>query len=149
MWVARSILVDLSYLLDTNVISELQKPRPNAGVRDFLTAAVGRFTCISVLTVGELRRGAELKRRRDTADAARLDTWIDRLEADYAGRVIPVSRDVATLWGRISADRSRPVVDTIIAATALVHGLTLVTRDVRDVAGTGVNAVNPWLGESV
>jgi predicted nucleic acid-binding protein len=137
-------LTDKGYLLDTNVLSELQKPRPDRRVLAFLNAAEGSFTSISVLTVGELRRGAELKRRRNPDDAERLDAWIDDLEVGYAGRVLPVGRDIATIWGRLSSDRTRPVVDTLIAATAMAHGLVLVTRNTRDVSGTGVTSLNPW-----
>ena len=132
------------YLLDTNVISETRKIRADAGVLAFLTAAdaVGLF--LSVLTVGELRRGVAARHRIDPASADRLGLWVDGIETTFADRVLPVDMSVARLWGELSAGRSPPVIDTLIAATAMVHGLTLVTRNTRDVELTGVALRNPW-----
>ncbi len=97
-----------------------------------------------MLTIGELRKGAVLRRRTDAGHADRLDAWIASIEADYGPRILPVDLPAARLWGDLSADRPRPLVDALIAATAMVHKLTLVTRNTRDFADTGVALVNPW-----
>lgn len=99
---------------------------------------------ISVLTLGELRKGAEMKRRTDGRAAAHIDEWIVEVESAYAERMLPVDRPVAETWGRLMAMRPRQVVDALIAATAIVHDLTLVTRNTRDFVDTGVALVNPW-----
>lgn len=134
------------YLLDTNVVSEAVKPRPHPGVLSFLTAIrEGNVEVyISVLTLGELRKGIAAKRVRDAAGADRLALWVDEIERDFSDRALPIGRPIARLWGELSAARSAPAVDTLIAATALVHDLTLVTRNVRDVAATGARLLNPW-----
>ncbi len=134
------------YLLDTNVVSEAHKRHADPGVIAFFEEArtVGARVFISVLTLGELRRGVAARRSRDAAGAQELAAWVDATEAEYSDRVIPVDRSIARLWGELSAGRSPPAIDTLIAATALVHGLTLVTRNVRDFAETGVDIVNPW-----
>ncbi len=138
-------MIEKGYLLDTNVVSEARRPRPDPRVNAFLVHAAKADAYLSVLTLGELRKGAEAKRRADPASAESIDAWIGRLEIQYADQTLPVDKPVADLWGRLMADRPRPIVDTLIAATAIVHGLTLVTRNSRDVADTGVNAINPWL----
>jgi predicted nucleic acid-binding protein len=138
-------LIEKGYLLDTNVVSETRRPRRDARVVAFLAGEAKVDSYLSVLTIGELRKGVEAKRRLDPAAAERIDAWIGRLEIQYADKTLPVDKPVADMWGRLMADRPRPIVDTMLAATALVHGLTLVTRNTRDVAGTGVNAINPWL----
>jgi predicted nucleic acid-binding protein len=138
-------LTEKGYLLDTNVVSETRRPRRDARVVAFLAGEAKVDSYLSVLTIGELRKGVEAKRRLDPAAAERIDAWIGRLEIQYADKTLPVDKPVADMWGRLMADRPRPIVDTMLAATALVHGLTLVTRNTRDVAGTGVNAINPWL----
>jgi predicted nucleic acid-binding protein len=138
-------LTEKGYLLDTNVVSETRRPRRDARVIAFLAGEAKVDSYLSVLTIGELRKGVEAKRRLDPVAAERIDAWIGRLEIRYAEKTLPVDKMVADMWGRLMADRPRPVVDTMLAATALVHGLTLVTRNTRDVAGTGVNAINPWL----
>jgi toxin FitB len=132
------------YLLDTNVISETRKTRADAGVLAFITAAdaVGLF--LSVLSLGELRKGVAARRRADSAVADRLGMWVDGIETTFAERVLPVDMSVARVWGELSAGRSLPVIDTLIAATAMVHDLTLVTRNTRDVELTGVPLIDPW-----
>lgn len=128
------------YLLDTNVVSELAKRRPNAAVFSFLERIEQRRTYVSVLTLGELRRGVVRRGERETE----LSRWVDRIELRFARRTLPIDKEVARVWGELSAGRSRPVVDTLLAATAMVHGLVLVTRNTRDVADAGVDLLNPW-----
>jgi predicted nucleic acid-binding protein len=132
------------YLLDTNVISETRKVQADAGVMSFLTRAAADHLFLSVLTVGELRRGVKAKRKSDPAAAERLGDWVDGIETTFADRVIPLDAVVARLWGELTAARSLPVVDTLIAGTAIALGLTLVTRNTRDVASTGVTLIDPW-----
>lgn len=134
------------YLLDTNFISETRKIRTNAGVKAFLSAADTAGLFLSVLTLGELRKGVEAKRRTDSVTAASLGVWVDGIETTFADRVLPVDAAAARLWGELSARRSLPVVDTLIAATAITRGLTLVTRNTCDVAATGVPLLDPWQG---
>jgi hypothetical protein len=134
------------YLLDTNFISETRKIRADAGVMAFLAASDAAGLFLSVLTLGELRKGVEAKRRSDSATAARLGAWVDGIETTFADRVLPVDGIAARLWGELSGRRSLPVIDTLIAATAITRGLTLVTRNTRDVAETGVPLVDPLQG---
>lgn len=132
------------YLLDTNVISETRRRRPEPKVERFLRNASDSQLFLSALTIGELRRGVEAKRRTEPVAAAALDGWLTELASAYADRVLSVDAAVTNQWGLITADRPRPVIDTLLAATALVHGLVLVTRDIRDVGDTGVQLLNPW-----
>jgi toxin FitB len=99
---------------------------------------------LSVLVLGELRQGIERLRGRDPAAAARLDRWFGRLSEGYAGRILPVDERVAQLWGRLNVPDPLPAVDGLLAATALVHELTLVTRNTRDVSRTGARVFNPF-----
>ena len=132
------------YLLDTNVISETRKSRADSGVIAFLSAAEPAGLFLSVLTLGELRKGVAAKRRTDPGAADQLGVWVDGIETTFADRVLPIDAATAQRWGELSANRSLPVIDTLIAATAIGHGLTLVTRDTRDVESTGVPLVDPW-----
>ena len=134
----------MSWLLDTNVISEIRKGR--RGDPGVVRWATGRQddAWLSVLTVGEIRRGIELKRRKDEVTARHLDVWLQGLLGSFESRILPVDARVAELWGRLNVPDPRPTVDTLLAATALVHGLTLVTRNVGDFAGTGVKVLNPF-----
>jgi toxin FitB len=134
-----------AYLLDTNVISETRRKQPEKRVLDFLEAADPERLFLSVLTFGELRRGIVLKQQTNPVDAMGYGTWSDELETLYADRVLPVNAAIAKVWGRLSADRSRPVADTLLAATAIVHDLTLVTRNTRDMRGLSVKLINPWV----
>ena len=136
------------YLLDSKLISETRKIRADAGVMAFLAAADATRLFLSVLTLGELRKRVEDKRRADSATADRLGAWMDRIETTFADRILPVDTPAARLWGELSARRTLPVIDTLIAATAITRGLTLVTRNTRDVAATGVPLLDPWQGAS-
>lgn len=132
------------YLLDTNVVSEQYKSRPNPNVLSFFQALPESRLYLSVITLGELRKGATVKRKSDPLTALRLGIWIDGLEAAFADQLLNVDRAIATTWGEISADRTRPFADTLLAATAIVHNLTLVTRNMADFAGLPVKLLNPW-----
>lgn len=135
----------MSYLVDTNVLSELRKGRrcdPN--VLRWFSTVPDEDVFLSVLAVGEIRRGIERIRRRDARTAGALDTWLRRLLAGHRDRVLSVDEAVAEEWGRLGVPDPIPVVDGLMAATARVHGLTLATRNVRDVERTGVPCVNPF-----
>jgi hypothetical protein len=132
------------YLLDTNVLSETRKKNPEAGVIAFLTSAEPSELYLSVLTLGEFRKGAVAKRREDPEAAAKLSAWVEGLETSYADRILDVDAVIARMWGEWSGERPRSVIDTLLAATAVVRELTLVTRNVRDVADLPVKTLNPW-----
>ena len=135
----------MSWLVDTNVLSELRKgERAAAGIKSWFDAAVEDELFTSVLVVGELRRGIESIRRRDEAAAAVLESWLNRLVESFADRVLAVDTAVADRWGRLNVPDPVPTVDGLLAATALVHDLTLVTRNTRDVGRTGVRLLDPW-----
>jgi predicted nucleic acid-binding protein len=137
----------LSYLVDTNVISELRKgERADQGVRSWFAELADEEVFLSVLTVGEIRRGIEGIRRRDAAAAAALDSWLSRVVEAHRDRIIQVDRAVAEEWGRMSVPDPLPVIDGLLAATAKVTGLTLATRNVSDVERTGVDFVDPFAG---
>jgi len=110
----------------------------------FLARSDGAALFLSVLTLGELRRGVEAIRRTDPAAADQLGAWVDGIETTFTDRLLEVDAPVASLWGELSAARSLPVIDTLIAATAIQHGLTLVTHNTRDIADTGVATLDPW-----
>ena len=135
---------EAGYLLDTNVISETRKARANPDVMAFLAGADSAALFLSVLSLGELRKGVEAKRRDDPEAAAQLGAWVDGIETTFADRILDIDAAIARLWGELSAARSLPVIDTLMAATAIRHDLTLVTRNVRDVATTGVMTLDPW-----
>ena len=131
------------YLLDTNVVSELRRPRPDAAVVEWVAGTPDR-QFLSVVVIGELTRGVELLRRTDLHQGQALTDWLTALVHDFADSILPVTVQVAGAWGRLEARRPLPTGDGLIAATALVHDLTLVTRNVRDFEGTGVQILNPF-----
>jgi predicted nucleic acid-binding protein len=134
------------FLLDTNVVSELRKKERCAPKVSSWAATVPRNQdFLSVLVLGELVRGANLKRHADPQMADALSKWIARLMHLYSERILPVTLEVAQEWGRLSALRPIPPEDGLLAATALVHRLTLVTRNVKNVEGLGVSLLNPWI----
>lgn len=135
----------MSYLLDTNVVSELRKgERADANVRSWFSELADEEIYLSVLTIGEIRRGVESVRRRDPDSAAALDSWLARLGEAYRDRMLPVDRAIAEEWGRMNVPDPLPVVDGLLAATAKVAGLTFATRNVADVEGSGVELVDPF-----
>lgn len=135
----------MSYLLDTNVVSELRKKKCDPRVTAWFDDVAPDEIFLSVLTIGELRKGVELVRRRDKTAAQALDSWLQELTKLHSERILEVNRTVADLWGRFNAPDPLPIVDGFLAATATVHGLTLVTRNIRDVDRTGVSCLNPFL----
>jgi toxin FitB len=140
--------VPTGYLLDTNVVSETRKRLAARGVVAFLESVEAMALFISALTLGELRKGVVARRRTDAVSADQLGIWVDGIETTFADRVLPVDGAVARIWGELSAGRALPVIDTLIAATAIARGLTLVTRNTRDVAATGVALLDPWQDNS-
>lgn len=134
------------YLVDTNVISELRKGlRADAGVRAFFAGLQGDDLYLAAQTVGELRRGLEnIRHRGDAEQAARLQTWLDTILDDYADRVLDFDMDSAQVWGRLMSPNPQHPVDKQIAAIALIHDLTVVTRNVGDFRSTGVHLLDPF-----
>lgn len=137
----------MSYLLDTNVISELRKgERADANVIAWFAGLADEDIFLSVLTIGEIRRGIESVRRRDPDSAAALDRWLALVSGAHGDRIVPIDRAITDEWGRINVPDPLPVVDGLLAATARVLGLTLVTRNIADVKGTGVELLDPFAG---
>jgi toxin FitB len=135
----------MGYLIDTNVLSEIRKGRrANAGVREWFAEANDDDLFVSVLTIGEIRRGIEGIRHRDPVSATYLDKWFATVQARSTGRVLLVTPDIADRWGRLNVPHPLPVIDSLLAATALEYGLTLVTRNIKDVKRTGVSLLNPF-----
>ena len=136
------------YLIDTNVISESRKrSKADEGVRQFFQqmAREEARAFISVVTVGELRRGVELIRHRgDLRQADRLAHWLDQLLIEYCEDVLDINAEIAQLWGRLRVPHPEHALDKLIAATALIYDLTVVTRNHRDFAKTGVRLLNPF-----
>lgn len=130
------------YLLDTNIVSDVQRrlPKPT----EWLASVDPTSVSLSVITLGEIERGIVKLRKVDSEKATRLDLWLRELRRDNSDRILAVTEDVALAWGRITAGRTRGSADTLIAATALVHDLILVTRNVADFDDTGVTVLNPW-----
>lgn len=134
----------MSWLLDTNILSELRKgERANAGIRAWFADTSEDDLFTSVLVIGELRRGIESIRRRDVPSALALEQWLTRIGTTFSDRVLPVDVQIAQRWGRLNVPDPVPTVDGLLAATALVHDLVLVTRNVRDIERTGVELLDP------
>lgn len=135
----------MSYLVDTNVLSELKRRQVNESVAQWFADRPANSLYISVLTLGEIRKGINHR-----IEPARRQTLIDWLEFDlprfFLDRVLPIDTAVANRWGKLAADTARPLpaIDSLVVATALTHGLALVTRNVRDFEGLGVEVINPF-----
>lgn len=135
----------MSYLLDTNVISELVKLKPNANVLEWFNHIPDETLHISVLTLGEIRKGIEGLKERERKDKLRL--WLEVELRDWFGdRILMLDLHVADRWGRLQSEMKRPIaaIDSLLAATALHYDLTLVTRNVRDFQFPGLLVLNPW-----
>lgn len=135
----------MGFLMDTNVVSELRKKqRANAGVQQWFAQTPGNSIYLSVLTIGELRQGVEKIRRKDNITAESLEKWLKGVESLMVGRILPVTQTIAERWGYLNVPDALPVIDGLLAATALEHDLILVTRNVRDVKRSGVRLLNPF-----
>ena len=135
----------MRFLLDTNILSELRRGRrADPRVARWAEAVDVTEFATSVLVIGEIRRGVELARRRDSLQASRLERFLDTTRMRLGGRILPVTEPIAQLWGRLGVPDQLSQVDGILAATAIVHDLVLVTRNVRDVARTGAELLNPF-----
>jgi len=115
-------------------------------VEEFLKRVDANTLFLSVLTLGELRKGVAAKRRTDQAAGDALSAWVDELEEKFSDRIVNVDAAVARLWGEISSDRSRPVIDTLIGASAIANGMVLVTRNGKDLAGLDLSVMDPFAG---
>ena len=135
----------MSYLLDTNVLSELRRKTPDAGVSTWFAQRPASSLYLSVLTLGELRKGIEGV--RESARRLALTDWVQsELSMFFLGRILDVDAQVADRWGKLVASAGRPVpaIDSLLAATALVHGLSMVTRNAKDFESLGLEVINPW-----
>lgn len=133
------------FLLDTNVVSELRKrDRADSRVRAWFDEHQGDEFWLSVLVVAELRRGVELIRRRDVPAASTLMAWLESIVSEYEDRILPITLEIGQRWAFLSVPDPVPVIDGLMAATALEHDLTLVTRNVDDVKRTGAAFFNPF-----
>jgi toxin FitB len=134
----------VSFLLDTNVVSETRKRAPNPGVVAWLSGVSEGELFLSVLSLGELHRGVRLKSRTDEQAAAALAHWLNGIELLFAERLLSVDSAVCRHWAALTSMRTLPVIDSLLAATASVHELTIVTRNLKDFDGLGIAALNPW-----
>jgi predicted nucleic acid-binding protein len=138
----------MSYLIDTNIIAEVRKgSRCDVQVGRWWARVADADLFLSVLVLGEIRKGIELARPRDPVKAAALERWLDAVSQAFAQRILPIDQAVADAWGRLNAPHPRPTVDSLLAATAQVYDLTLVTRNLADVKHAGINLLNPFAAQ--
>jgi predicted nucleic acid-binding protein len=135
----------VTYLVDTNILSETRKRRPATGVTSWIAATPPERLHVSVLTLGEIEQGiSRIRGRGDNGQAASLERWLREVELGFADRILPITLPVAADWGRQQHSQPLPVIDGLIAATAKVNGLTVVTRNAKDFERTGVQVLNPF-----
>ena len=136
----------MRYLIDTNVLSELRKrTRCHPSVAAWEQAELVQYGgAVSVLTIGEIRKGIDLISQRDPQQASSLEFWLNGLLENFVDRILPITTEVALEWGRLNVLRPLPAVDSMLAATANVHGLILATRNVGDLVNVGVSVVNSF-----
>jgi len=139
----------MSFLIDTNIISEVRKgDRCHPSVSAWYASIADEDLFLSTLVIGEIRKGAELARAKDPGKAASLERWLRQVETAFGDRVLGIDNAISDQWGRMCAIRPLPVIDSLLAATAVTNGLTLVTRNERDVMGLGATVLNPFKIES-
>jgi predicted nucleic acid-binding protein len=138
------------YLLDTNVVSELRRRKPDPTVRAWLGSQADDHLFLSVIVIGEIRQGVERLRRRDWSQAEALDSWLQATVDAFGYRILPVTVEIAQEWGRgrLNSGDPLPAADALIAATAKVHGLIVATRNTTDYAPTGISVLNPFVALS-
>jgi len=135
----------VNYLIDTNIISEVRKgARCDGNVAVWYESVDESAVYLSVLVLGELRKGVERARPNDPVRAHALEQWLTSVALSFAERILPIDRAIADEWGRMGAKRPVSTVDALLAATAKVYGMTLVTRNVSDVSGLGAQVINPF-----
>jgi predicted nucleic acid-binding protein len=135
----------MRYLLDTNFISELRKEdRANRGVQAWALANDAGLCALSVITLGEIRRGVEDMRRKDTQQAQVIETWLGKIRSDFESNILPITFEIADRWGHLISTTRLPAQDLLLAATALEHDLTVITRNTADFEGSGARIHNPW-----
>ena len=135
----------MNYLIDTNIISEVRKGRRcNPNVASWYKSIDDASLYLSVLVMGEIRTGIEKIRSKDNAQAVALENWLVAVDTAFGERILTVDRAVASEWGRLNASRPLPVIDSLLAATAKVHRMTLVTRNTSDIANLNVQILNPF-----
>ena len=135
----------MTYLLDTNILSETRKRKAATGVTDWIAATPPELLHVSVLTLGEIEHGImRIRGRGDHEQALGLERWLREVELGFADRILPVTLPVASAWGRQQYSQLLPVIDGLIAATAKVNGLTVVTRNAKDFERSGVQVLNPF-----
>jgi predicted nucleic acid-binding protein len=135
----------VSYLIDTNIFAEIRKgDQAQPRVRRWWSTVEAEDIHISVIVLGEIRRGIERIRRRDLAQAVLLERWLLQLQTAYAERVLAIDARIADVWGQLQVPNPLPPLDSLLAATAIVHDLALVTRNIKDVQATGARCLNPF-----
>ena len=135
----------MSYLIDTNIISEIRKGRRcDVNVARWYEAIEDASLYLSVMVIGEIRKGIEKLRPKNATQANMIEDWLEEVAKAFGDRILPIDGAVANEWGRLTAIRPLPVIDGLLAATAKVHRMTLVTRNIADIADLGVHVINPF-----
>ena len=135
----------MPYLLDTNILSELRRgQRCDPKVAEWAHSTSADRHCISALSLGEIRKGIEILRRKSPQQCPAFENWLLTLQTEYEADILPITDRISDQWGHMMAQQTLPVIDGLLAATALSHGLTVATRNVADFKNSGVNMVNPF-----
>ena len=139
----------MTFLLDTNVVSEVRKPRGNANVTIWMASVPRSSLYLSALVIGEFRVGIEQVRRHDQHQTEILERWLERLISQFGDRILPVTADIAEEWAHLNVPDPVPIIDGLIAATAKVHDLTFVTRDTGQLEQRGIRILNPFVATNL
>ena len=135
----------MGYLIDTNIISELRKKQnANPNVQAWFSSVTGGECYLSVLTIGEIVNGIKRLESKDMNSAKNIQAWLDMVLIDFSDRILPVTAKISATWGEMTSKIPMPVVDSLLASTAIVHNLTLVTRNIKDVESSSAKLLNPF-----